>query len=289
MPPQLPAFILFFFILQPCSKMTLRGSPSTPLDLAGRPVPMDRCWSVPLASALSAFLLVMNSSCYGFLYVLFMKKYGISHAEAAWPSSALVIAGSSVRIVVSQLQDKVSVYHITLVGGLLASLGLVASAFTPDIVWMSVTFGVLHGAGIGTALLGFSLYILLYFEKYSGTAFAIMWIARATSGMAGTPLLWHLANMLLPRQERIVRFPLRHARRAVLRTGSAARVAHVAGSDAKKRATRAAILRSGHVRVAAHKGAVCGLMTGILLHYLRQMCLLLFRKHCRHLVTGTSR
>nr|XP_054923387.1 monocarboxylate transporter 6-like isoform X3 [Dermacentor andersoni] len=145
MPPQLPAFILFFFILQPCSKMTLRGSPSTPLDLAGRPVPMDRCWSVPLASALSAFLLVMNSSCYGFLYVLFMKKYGISHAEAAWPSSALVIAGSSVRIVVSQLQDKVSVYHITLVGGLLASLGLVASAFTPDIVWMSVTFGVLHG------------------------------------------------------------------------------------------------------------------------------------------------
>lgn len=123
-----------------------------------------------------------------------MKKYEISHAEAAWPSSALVIAGSSVCIAVSQLQNKVSVYHITLVGGLLASLGLVASAFAPTISWMTFTLGVLHGAGIGTALLGFSLYILLYFEKYSGTAFAIMWVARSISGMAGTPLLWHLAN-----------------------------------------------------------------------------------------------
>lgn len=110
---------------------------------------------------------------------------------------------------------------------------------------------------------------------------------RSASPSSRIPLL--PLRRLLPRQERIVRLPLRHARRAVLRTGSAARVAHVAGSDAKKRATRAAILRSGPVRVAAHKGAVCGLMTGILLHYLRQMCLLLFRKHCRHLVTGTSR
>ncbi|KAL1466124.1 hypothetical protein MTO96_026858 [Rhipicephalus appendiculatus] len=155
---------------------------------------MDRCWSVPFASALSAFLLVMNSSCYGFLYVLFMKKYGVSHAEAAWPSSALVIAGSSVCIVVSQLQDKMSVYHITLLGGLLASLGLVTSGFAPNIAWMTFTFGVLHGAGIGTALLGFSLYILVYFDKYKSTAFAIMWVFRAVSGMAGTPILWHLTS-----------------------------------------------------------------------------------------------
>ncbi|XP_075744590.1 monocarboxylate transporter 12-like isoform X1 [Rhipicephalus microplus] len=176
------------------STMAGRGSTLTATELTRRPVPMDRCWSVPFASALSAFLLVLNSSCYGFLYVLFMKKYGINHAEAAWPASALVIAGSSVCLVVSALQDRLSVFHITLVGGLLASLGLIASTFTPTIAWMTFTFGVLHGAGIGTALLGFSLYILLYFDKYSGTAFAVMWVFRAVSGMAGTQLLWHLAN-----------------------------------------------------------------------------------------------
>ncbi|KAL1486048.1 hypothetical protein MTO96_009421 [Rhipicephalus appendiculatus] len=84
------------FITQLRSEMAVRGSPMSATELARRPLPMDRCWSVPFASALSAFLLVLNSSCYGFLYVLFMKKYGINHAEAAWPASALVIAGSSV-------------------------------------------------------------------------------------------------------------------------------------------------------------------------------------------------
>ncbi|KAH6934425.1 hypothetical protein HPB50_024185 [Hyalomma asiaticum] len=153
---------------------------------------MDRCWSVPLSAALSAFLLVMNSSCYGFLYVLFMKKYEVNHASAAWPSSALVIAGSS--LAVSVVQDRLSLYHITLLGGFLASLGLVASAFAPNIAWMTFTFGVLHGAGIGTALLALSMYILVYFKRYSGTAFAIMWLSRAVSGMAGTQLLWYLAN-----------------------------------------------------------------------------------------------
>ncbi|XP_037564458.2 monocarboxylate transporter 12-B-like [Dermacentor silvarum] len=136
----------------------------------------------------------MNSSCYGFFYVLFTQKYGITHGQAAWPSSGLVIAATLMCLVVSQLQDKVSVYHITLAGGFLASLGLVASAFAPNISWMTFTFGVLYGAGLGTALLGYTLYILLYFKKYSGTAFAIMWTTRAFSGMAGTQLLWHLAN-----------------------------------------------------------------------------------------------
>ncbi|KAH6934427.1 hypothetical protein HPB50_024187 [Hyalomma asiaticum] len=174
--------------------MAASDVPPIPPDLDRRRLPMDRCWSVPLAAAFSAFLLVMNSSCYGFLYVLFMEKYGVSHAEAAWPSSALVIAGSTVCVAVSAVQDKLSVYHITLVGGILASLGLVASAFAPNIAWMTFTFGVLHGAGIGTALMGFSLYILLYFDKYKATAFAVMWVFRAASGMTGTQILWHLTN-----------------------------------------------------------------------------------------------
>ncbi|XP_077507938.1 monocarboxylate transporter 13-like [Amblyomma americanum] len=153
---------------------------------------IDNCWGVPIVAAFSAFLLVMASSSYGYFYVLFMKKYAISHEQAAWPASALVIAGSCTCLVVSQIQYKVSLYHITLAGGILASIGITASAFAPNIIWMTVTFGVLYGAGIGTALLGLSLYILAYFEKYSGTAFAIMWVSRAASGMAATPLLWYL-------------------------------------------------------------------------------------------------
>ncbi|KAK8759744.1 hypothetical protein V5799_002624 [Amblyomma americanum] len=48
-------------------------------------------------------------------------------------------------LVVSQIQYKVSLYHITLAGGILASIGITASAFAPNIIWMTVTFGVLYG------------------------------------------------------------------------------------------------------------------------------------------------
>uniref|UniRef100_A0A023GMX3 Putative monocarboxylate transporter ixodes scapularis monocarboxylate transporter n=1 Tax=Amblyomma triste TaxID=251400 RepID=A0A023GMX3_AMBTT len=176
--------------------MPERGSSSPPAtDALRRRALTDRCWGVPFAVASSAFLLVMVSSCYGYLAVLFMEKYAINHEQVSRISSALVIAHSSSGLLVSQLQRKLSVYHISLLGGVLASSGLVSSAFAPSVGWMTFTFGVLYGTGIGTALLGLSLYLLMYFEEYRGTATAIMWIFRATSGMAAMPLLWKLTEI----------------------------------------------------------------------------------------------
>lgn len=174
--------------------MTGHYKSSTAAETERRRALMDRCWSVPFGVALSAFLLVMVSSCYGYVSVLFREKYGVNHEKASWLASTLVIAQSSSGLLVSQLQHRISVYHISLVGGCLASAGLVASAFAPNIGWMTFTFGIMYGTGIGTALLGLCLYLLLYFDEYRGTATAIMWIFRATSGMAGMPLLWHLTG-----------------------------------------------------------------------------------------------
>ncbi|XP_072143450.1 monocarboxylate transporter 13-like [Dermacentor andersoni] len=174
--------------------MTGHYASSTSVETERRRSLLDRCWSVPFGVALSAFLLVMVSSCYGYLSVLFREKYGVSHERVSWLASTLVIAQSSSGLLVSQLQHRISVYHISLMGSCLASAGLVASAFAPDIAWMTFTLGIMYGTGIGSALLGLCLYLLLYFDEYRGTATAIMWILRATSGMAGMPLLWHLTG-----------------------------------------------------------------------------------------------
>ncbi|KAL1468480.1 hypothetical protein MTO96_041444 [Rhipicephalus appendiculatus] len=107
---------------------------------------MDRCWTVPFGAAVSAFLLVMMISCYGYVAVLLREKYGVNHQKVSWIASAVVISKST------------------------------------------------SGTGIGTALIGLSVYLLLYFDEYRGTATAIMWIFRATSGMAGMPLLWFLTT-----------------------------------------------------------------------------------------------
>ncbi|KAK8763563.1 monocarboxylate transporter 4-like isoform X2 [Amblyomma americanum] len=152
--------------------MAQRGPES--VDVAKRRALTDRCWGVPFAVASSAFLLVMVSSCYGYLAVLFMEKYAINHEQVYRISSALIIAHSSAGILVSQLRRKLSVFQISLIGGFLASAGLVASAFAPSVGRMTFTFGVVYGTGIGIALLGLSLYLLIYFEEYRGTATAIL-------------------------------------------------------------------------------------------------------------------
>ncbi|XP_037565949.1 monocarboxylate transporter 9-like isoform X2 [Dermacentor silvarum] len=152
-----------------------------------RYVDLDTCWGVPVATACITFLLCITSSSYGYLYVLFMEKHHVGREQAAWPQSALVISGGCVGLLVSAVQKKFSIYHITLVGGIMASAGVVASSFAPNIVWLSLTFGVIQGAGTGTTLLGIAMYLLLYFDKYKATVTAIKDVGMVAAGVAAVP------------------------------------------------------------------------------------------------------
>ncbi|XP_075542628.1 monocarboxylate transporter 9-like isoform X2 [Dermacentor variabilis] len=152
-----------------------------------RYVDLDTCWGVPIATACITFFSCIASSSYGYLYVLFMEKHHVGREKAAWPQTALAISGGCAGLLVSVVQKKFSIYHITLVGGLMASAGAVASSFAPNIAWLCLTFGVIQGAGIGTTLLGVLMYLLLYFDKYKATAIAIKDVGTVAAGVAGVP------------------------------------------------------------------------------------------------------
>ncbi|KAK8757123.1 hypothetical protein V5799_000175, partial [Amblyomma americanum] len=64
------------------------------MDAAKRVGLLDRCWGVPFAVAFSALLLVMVSSCTGYITVLFKDKYLVNHEQASWVSITMVIAQS---------------------------------------------------------------------------------------------------------------------------------------------------------------------------------------------------
>ncbi|KAK8761320.1 hypothetical protein V5799_027415 [Amblyomma americanum] len=92
------------------------------------------------------------------------------------------------------LQQRISVFHIAIFGALLACVSLVASAFSPNIVWMSVLVGGAYGAGAGIVLLTFSIYTLTYFEKYRATATAVKYIGWAASGVLGPSLFAYVSE-----------------------------------------------------------------------------------------------
>ncbi|KAL1466125.1 hypothetical protein MTO96_026859 [Rhipicephalus appendiculatus] len=118
-----------------------------------------------------------------------MQRHELSREQAAWPQTLLVISGGCVGLLVSVVQKKLSIYHITLAGGILTCAGLVGASFATSIVWFTVTYGVIQGAGIGITLIGVAMYLLLYFDKYKATATAIKDIGMvAAAGVAGVPL-----------------------------------------------------------------------------------------------------
>ncbi|XP_077511110.1 monocarboxylate transporter 9-like [Amblyomma americanum] len=154
----------------------------------------DRCWTIPFVAACSAFFAMLTSSSYGLLYVLFMEEFGVSHEEAAWPQSVYIVAAHSVGLLVTVLQQKMAIYHMGLLGALLACVSLVASSFAPNMAWMSVLLGGAYGAGGGIVIMTLSLYTLTYFEKYCATATAFKYTGWAASGIVGPSLLAYMSE-----------------------------------------------------------------------------------------------
>ncbi|KAH7959708.1 hypothetical protein HPB49_013133 [Dermacentor silvarum] len=154
----------------------------------------DRCWTIPIVAAGCAFVSLFTTSSYGLMFILFMEEFDISHEQAAWPQSTHAVVGNCAGLLLSVLQQKLTVYHITLISAILTSTGLIASSFAPDIIWRTVLLGGVYGTGSGMLITSLSLYTLVYFEKYRATATAFKYTGYSLSGIVGPSLMGYLAD-----------------------------------------------------------------------------------------------
>ncbi|XP_077511350.1 monocarboxylate transporter 12-like isoform X2 [Amblyomma americanum] len=154
----------------------------------------DRCWSVPITMACAAFLLCMPFSSFGLFYVLFMDKFGVTREEASWPQSACSMVTHVSGLIVFVLQRYISTYHIVQLSCFVNTLALITSAFVPTVVWMTVTFGVIHGFGHGLFLTSGAIYVLLFFDKYRSAATSLMFSAWGVSAVVSQYVLSRLLD-----------------------------------------------------------------------------------------------
>ncbi|KAH6934423.1 hypothetical protein HPB50_024183 [Hyalomma asiaticum] len=157
-----------------------------------RNVPLDTYWSVPVLAALMTLLVCMPSAYMGLVFVYIVEDYGVSRALASWPQNALFVAIHLSGLLVGALQQRISAPRIALLSSLVASMGLIASSFTKDIVLVSVTLGMIYGLGMGMFLMSVSIYNLTLFEKYKGTAMSMTFLAWGIAGLYGPVLLSQL-------------------------------------------------------------------------------------------------
>ncbi|XP_049519532.1 monocarboxylate transporter 13-like [Dermacentor silvarum] len=146
-------------------------------------VPADKCWGVPMTMSAAVLFLCMPCSAIGVIFVLIIDRFGVTREVASWPESLFSVAGHSSGLVVCALQCCLKTYHIILLGTVLVCFAMVASAFAPNILWMTVTFGAIQGLGFGMFSMSVGIYILLYFDKYRSIAMSFVYGAWGVSGI----------------------------------------------------------------------------------------------------------
>ncbi|KAL1422662.1 hypothetical protein MTO96_003840 [Rhipicephalus appendiculatus] len=75
----------------------------------------------------------------------FMDEFGISRQSATWPLTVHGVMAHLAGLLVVLLQKKLPIYHIAIAGSFLNFSSLVAAAFVPNIIWMTVAMGIIGG------------------------------------------------------------------------------------------------------------------------------------------------
>ncbi|XP_077511389.1 uncharacterized protein LOC144121845 isoform X2 [Amblyomma americanum] len=148
-----------------------------------QPDGVDTQWSIAIATCLIAFFAVSTHSNLGFFYVSFLEAFGTDRRNASWPGSIYEIVGHLAGILVAVMRKFFSVFQIGLMGSIVLWIGLLAAVFAPDIPWMAVTFGVIHGAGVGVVLIAITVAIMTHFDKYRGLAAGMKYTGNSLSSL----------------------------------------------------------------------------------------------------------
>ncbi|XP_072143003.1 monocarboxylate transporter 9-like [Dermacentor andersoni] len=160
---------------------------------------MDQSWGVAGAAALTAFFTVVMAMNSGFFYVSFIEEFGVDRKAASWPTSVMSIVAHSSGLLVSCAQRHLSVFQLGLIGSVFLWAGILGAVFAPNMAWMTVTLGAIHGelrfvnmhrelhsyervhlhcflffftagVGVGIVCVTLTIVVMMYFDKYRGVA-----------------------------------------------------------------------------------------------------------------------
>nr|XP_050029290.2 monocarboxylate transporter 12-like [Dermacentor andersoni] len=155
---------------------------------------IDKCWWVAVLAFVMATMESSSSRCSGFLMVGIMEEMNVERGLASWPVSligSLIGCGGLLSGPLSELFTTVPV----LVGGsVLAAAGIISSSFAPDITWLTLTLGVMHGVGLGIVICMLQVLISMYFERHRGAANGIMYTGSTASALIFPRLLLYFSD-----------------------------------------------------------------------------------------------
>lgn len=167
-------------------------------------------WVVVLSSFIISMIADGISFSFGLLYIEFLEEFQASKASTAWIGSLFIAVPLLSGPVMCALVDRYGCRSMTILGGIISTIGFVLASVSTTIEMMMITFGVIAGLGLGLVYVTAVVAIAYWFEKKRnlavglgacGTGFGTFVYAKLTQyfikeyGWRGTILL--LAGTLL--------------------------------------------------------------------------------------------
>ncbi|XP_052061338.1 monocarboxylate transporter 12-like isoform X1 [Mytilus californianus] len=150
-------------------------------------------WIVCIGTFFANFIADGTMFSSGVQMMAFLKYFGETKAATAWVSSSQLGLSMMMGPVVSFLIVKYSVRTVAIAGGVIAFLGTVAGAFSPNLTILIFTYGVICGIGICFFFLSSIVAVGLYFTRKRAIATGI---AMSGSGL-GVIVYPYLTQLLL--------------------------------------------------------------------------------------------
>ncbi|XP_046669324.1 monocarboxylate transporter 13 isoform X1 [Homalodisca vitripennis] len=143
-------------------------------------------WLVLLGSVLVSLLIPGTIKSFGVLFVEFLEVFNLSPAVASWIPALTYFLYCSLGPLASYLSTKYGYRIVTLLGGVFAASGVIASVFATHIAHLYICYGILLGTGAGLCYPPGVFIVTSYFVRLRGLANGI-----AISGSA-------LGSVILP-------------------------------------------------------------------------------------------
>lgn len=122
-------------------------------------------WVVVLSSFLISMIADGISFSFGLLFIEFLEEFKASNAITSWIGSLFIAVPLLSGPIMSALVDRYGCRSMTILGGIISTLGFVLASLSTSIEMMMITFGVIAGLGLGLVYVTAVVSIAYWFDK----------------------------------------------------------------------------------------------------------------------------
>ncbi|XP_021360026.1 monocarboxylate transporter 4-like [Mizuhopecten yessoensis] len=149
-------------------------------------------WVVVVAAACIRIIVYGNSYTSGIVYYVILDVFGKSRAETSWVASVITAATFATCPVSGVLVNRFGMRNVALVGGIVASCGLMASSFAASLPVLTLCYGVITGIGCGLTFIPGSVAVARYFTKRRNIAMGVAAAGGGVGAFAFPPIINYL-------------------------------------------------------------------------------------------------